>query len=105
MAHDRRPGTQAPTAPRTAVARPATGRTAPTRRPRWWVFHLVMLGVVLVLTLGTLAAALIAERLHPEPGALFWVSLMLIAWLVALVLIPVWIAWSIARARRWRARA
>lgn len=110
----RRPGQPAQTAaPQQAPAGPPTPRyytvpsatppPRPARRPRWWVFHLVAAALMLFLTLGMFAFGMIASS-H-DPTSEYWIAPVAIAWLLAIVLVPVWIVWSIFRGILWRSRA
>lgn len=78
---------------------PSPGR----RRPHWWVLHVVMLGVIALLLVVPFLLGMVAIALDPQDES--WVPALLIAWLLAILLIPVWIVWSIVRGIRWRSRS
>lgn len=56
--------------------------------------------VFLFLTIGMLIVAVISAITLPDSEA--WVAPVALAWLAALIQIPVWIIWSIKRKRRLR---
>lgn len=84
----------------------ATGQapSSPSRRrPHWWVLHVIMLGVIALLLVVPFFLGMVAVALDPQDES--WVPALLVAWLLAVLLIPIWIAWSIVRGIRWRSRS
>lgn len=63
-------------------------------------FHLIMGAVFLFLTVGMFIFAVIGAIILPD--SVIWVAPVALAWLAALIQIPVWIIWSIKRNRRQR---
>ncbi|TDL43090.1 hypothetical protein [Kocuria rosea] len=61
-------------------------------------FHLTMGAVFLFLTVGMFIFRVIGTVIVPDSE--FWVAPVALAWLAALIQIPVWIIWSIKRSRR-----
>ena len=63
-------------------------------------FHLTMGAIFLFLTVGMFILAVIGAIILPASE--FWIAPVALAWLAALIQIPVWIIWSIKRSRRNR---
>lgn len=72
----------------------------PKRRPRWWVLHVVMLTAILLLLVVPFVVGLASVAVDPADDS--WVWPLLLAWLLAVLLIPILIAWSIVRGVLWR---
>lgn len=63
-------------------------------------FHLTMGAIFLFLTAGMFIFAVIGAIILPD--SVIWVAPVVLAWLAALIQIPVWIIWSIKRNHRRR---
>lgn len=63
-------------------------------------FHLTMGAIFLFLTVGMFVFAVIGAIIVPDSE--FWVAPVGLAWLAAVIQVPVWIIWSIKRSRRRR---
>ena len=64
--------------------------------PIW--FAVIAGAVFLFLAVGVFIFAVIGSIIVPDSE--FWVAPVALAWLAALIQIPVWILWSIKRSRR-----
>lgn len=64
--------------------------------------HRTMGTIFLFLTVGGFAFAVISAIIFPDSE--FWVAPVALAWLAALIQVPVWIIWSIKRSRRRQRR-
>src|SRR6185312_348580 len=69
-----------------------------SKRARRWLFHIIMAGVFLFLTVGMLIIGIVSVALDSQSDT--WVPFVAIAWILAVLLIPVWIVWGIVHRRK-----
>ena len=81
---------------------PETVEVLRPRNPsrRTWRFHITMGAIFLFLTVGMFLFAIISVIVAPESEA--WAPIVAIAWVLAILQLPVWLVWGIVRRKSAR---